>query len=191
MIGNDIIDLHITRKNSNWRRPGFLGKLFSEEEQDHILSAPDQDPLVWQMWSMKEAAYKAQQRLYHLSPRFNPLSFRCFLKREGEDQVITESGKYSSKTWKTKDLIYTEVIAPGEMPCMFSAIKFFSSQKTLKQELLQVLKKHLKDNQGSELQIKKCINRIPWILSEKKQLDIPFSITHHGAYCAYVIRKVW
>ena len=42
MIGNDIIDLAETRLRSNWKRPGFLEKVFSVEEQKIIHASIDQ-----------------------------------------------------------------------------------------------------------------------------------------------------
>ena len=33
MIGNDIVDLDLARKESNWKRKGFLDKIFSLQEQ--------------------------------------------------------------------------------------------------------------------------------------------------------------
>ena len=33
MIGNDIIDLALAKKENNWQRKGFLDKLFTPKEQ--------------------------------------------------------------------------------------------------------------------------------------------------------------
>ncbi|MGF7028986.1 hypothetical protein, partial [Sphingobacterium sp. HSC-15S19] len=41
MIGNDVIDLVQSRKDSNWRRRGFVSKLFNEHEQLLIVNSPD------------------------------------------------------------------------------------------------------------------------------------------------------
>ena len=58
MIGNDIVDLKQAAKDSSWKRPRFLDKIFTPREQQLIWSAKDQDQMVWLLWSMKEAAYK-------------------------------------------------------------------------------------------------------------------------------------
>ena len=33
MIGNDIVDLNLAERQSNWQRPGFLEKQFTIQEQ--------------------------------------------------------------------------------------------------------------------------------------------------------------
>ena len=63
MIGNDVVDLVLAQKESNWKRKGFLNKLFTTFEQDLIQKAPNQDEMVWMLWSIKESVYKAYQRI--------------------------------------------------------------------------------------------------------------------------------
>ena len=65
MIGNDVIDLKAAKKESNWRRKGFLQKLFTETEQDYILHSENPFLSVWLFWSMKEAFFKAQESSIH------------------------------------------------------------------------------------------------------------------------------
>ena len=45
MIGNDIVDLALAQKESNWKRKGFLNKIFTEKEQLLILNAKNNDYL--------------------------------------------------------------------------------------------------------------------------------------------------
>ena len=33
MIGNDVVDLELAKKESNWQRRGFLSKIFTKNEQ--------------------------------------------------------------------------------------------------------------------------------------------------------------
>ncbi|MDT0294261.1 4'-phosphopantetheinyl transferase superfamily protein [Mesonia ostreae] len=68
MIGNDVVDLHMTKQESNWQRPRFLEKIFTKGEQAKIISDKDPNFLVWLFWSMKESAYKANQRIENLAP---------------------------------------------------------------------------------------------------------------------------
>ena len=63
MIGNDIIDLELAEKESNWKRKGYLEKLFSDSEQEFIFSANNQSQMVWVLWSIKESVYKAYLRM--------------------------------------------------------------------------------------------------------------------------------
>ncbi len=63
MIGNDVVDLQQASIESNWKRKGYLSKLFTREEQDLILHAKEPSLVVWRLWSMKEAAYKIHSRI--------------------------------------------------------------------------------------------------------------------------------
>ena len=58
MIGNDIVDLGQAKKESNWRRKGYLEKIFTADEQFLISTAEDPEIMVWLLWSMKESVYK-------------------------------------------------------------------------------------------------------------------------------------
>ncbi len=63
MIGNDVIDLQLAGKESNWKRPQFLQKIFTLEEQRYLATAPNKDTAVWLLWSRKESAYKLVARM--------------------------------------------------------------------------------------------------------------------------------
>lgn len=77
MIGNDIVDLKQAAKDSNWKRPRFLDKIFTPREQQLIWSAKDQDQMVWLLWSMKEAAYKVNVQQFG-TRFFNPKRFGMY-----------------------------------------------------------------------------------------------------------------
>ncbi|MHA7057438.1 4'-phosphopantetheinyl transferase superfamily protein [Aquimarina sp. M1] len=77
MIGNDIIDLKLAAVQSNWQRKGWLNKVFTASEQQRIWYAKNPGQMVWKLWSMKEATYKAHQRCFSLSPKYNPWDFVC------------------------------------------------------------------------------------------------------------------
>ena len=49
MVGNDIVDLNEASRASNWQRPRFLDKLFSEQEQAYINSAEKAFKMVWRL----------------------------------------------------------------------------------------------------------------------------------------------
>jgi len=76
MIGNDIVDLIQASEDSNWKRPGYLEKLFTSEEQFLISSDIQPDNLVWLLWSMKESAYKISSRKSKLR-EFAPVKLIC------------------------------------------------------------------------------------------------------------------
>jgi phosphopantetheinyl transferase (holo-ACP synthase) len=84
MIGNDIVDLELAHKESNWKRNGFLDKIFTQNEQLLILNAKNPEVMVWNLWSRKEAAYKIYNRKTQIR-EYIPLQLECF------DGAIIES----------------------------------------------------------------------------------------------------
>jgi len=62
LAGNDIVDLRLAARESNWMRKGYLQKICSEKEQLLIRESEHANQLVWLFWSMKEAAYKIHSR---------------------------------------------------------------------------------------------------------------------------------
>ena len=86
MIGNDIIDLALALKESNWKRKGFLDKIFTKNEQLLILNTQNPEVMVWNLWSRKEAAYKIYNRQTGIRGYF-PLQLECF-NMEIIDEVI-------------------------------------------------------------------------------------------------------
>ena len=56
MIGNDIVDLALAEKESNWKRKGFIDKIFTPQEQSLIKTSINQEIIIWNLWSRKEAA---------------------------------------------------------------------------------------------------------------------------------------
>lgn len=78
MIGNDIVDLNQAAIDSNWHRPGYLEKIFTEEEQCMITGSDKAELFVWLFWSMKEAAYKIYSRQTN-TRSFAPRKIKCTL----------------------------------------------------------------------------------------------------------------
>lgn len=114
MIGNDIIDLQLSRIESNWKRRGFFEKLFTENERKMISSASNQEVMVWSLWSRKEAAYK----IYYRETKkrmFNPKGIECsaidFVKGQAFGTAIIEGSTYYTRTEVTDEYIYTEAVS--------------------------------------------------------------------------------
>jgi phosphopantetheinyl transferase (holo-ACP synthase) len=100
MIGNDIVDLAVARRESRWQRRGYLDKLFTAGEQLLIRQAPDPERQLWLLWTCKEAAYKAW------STEFEQ---RCFAPRRLEIQhwtTITPHNSYRTQV-RTAERTYT------------------------------------------------------------------------------------
>jgi phosphopantetheinyl transferase (holo-ACP synthase) len=118
VIGNDIIDLALAKKESNWQRKGFIEKIFTTSEQLLIFNADEPEIMVWNLWSQKEAAYKIYNRQTQIRA-YIPLKLECF------DLKIIDNCQYGkvrcfdqiyfTKTQITLDYIYTDaVINPND-----------------------------------------------------------------------------
>jgi len=97
MIGNDVVDLALAKTESNWKRKGFLQKIFTQNEQSFILNTKNPEIKVWELWSRKEAAYKIWNRKTGIR-LFNPIRFECFDETPESGKVSFENQTYFTKT---------------------------------------------------------------------------------------------
>lgn len=155
MIGNDIVDLNLARKESNWERKGFLDKIFSLHEQRLILSNSNPELMVWNLWSRKESAYKIYNRKTGIQGYF-PERLKCHYKDEISGTVSIDGFVFYTHTQITNEYIYS--IAVAEMP-IFNKIKPLESLENIKKE-----------------------NGVPYILDATSNTITPVSITHHGRF---------
>lgn len=109
MIGNDIVDLPLARKESKWRRKGYLDKVFTTHEQHLIHTAADPDCMVWLLWSMKESAYKIVVR-ENGKRCFAPIKLACQLS-DLNAKSAKGSVRYEEKEYLTKSLLTAQYIA--------------------------------------------------------------------------------
>lgn len=110
MIGNDLVDLTRAALDSNWRRPGYLQKVFTEEEQELIQKSDEPDQLIWLFWSMKEAAYKINSRQTGIRS-FNPSSIACSVLEltpfKATGTVLIAAEVYFTETRMNLDYIHS------------------------------------------------------------------------------------
>lgn len=110
MIGNDLVDRLEAAQQSNWRRQGFVEKVFSFSEQQQIIHAEDPEKLVWLFWSMKEAAYKIHSRVTG-QRTFAPALLDCKLTslnhRGAEGTVSVDRQLYYTKSSIKMQYIHT------------------------------------------------------------------------------------
>ena len=163
MIGNDIVDLTLARKESRWQRNGFLDKLFTEEEKILIYNSLYPETMVWNLWSRKEAAYKIHNRKTEIRT-FNPKKLECFdvINYDGivYGKVVCETDVYFTKTIQFDDYIHTIAV---DDKANFNHIQFLENTNN-------ICKK----------------NGIPAYFDTKKQVYKPVSISHHGKFKAIV-----
>lgn len=158
MIGNDVIDLDAARKESNWRRKGFLQKLFTPDEQECILCHHDPELMVWLLWSMKEAAYKVLNRSTGLRA-FMPHRLSCSINYTLEGRVVIGKSMFYTKSSVTGPMIETVAVTN---PYHFTLVE------EVKEKVIY------KNKQG-----------LPYILLQNLQ-EIPVSKSHHGRFSKVV-----
>ncbi|MBB2151233.1 4'-phosphopantetheinyl transferase family protein [Pedobacter gandavensis] len=108
MIGNDIVDLRQAMLESNWRRKGYLDKLFSRTEQLWIEGTSKPTQMIWLLWSMKEAAYKIHSRRKNWRA-FAPLKLIC-QTLEIKEELATGSIQCENITFFSQTILATDFI---------------------------------------------------------------------------------
>jgi len=122
VIGNDIVDLALAQQESNWQRKGFLNKIFTPKEQEFILTSPNPENMLWNLWSRKEAAYKIYNR--QTSRRvFNPIQFEC-----EADTVVIGNTIYYTQTEITSEFVYTVAVTSKNF---FDEVQHFSNRENI------------------------------------------------------------
>lgn len=155
MIGNDIVDLALAKKESNWQRNRFLDKIFTQKEQLLILNDVNPEIMVWNLWSRKEACYKIYNRETGIRGFF-PLQLECLYENAALGTVSIKQKIYFTQTKIDQDSIYT--IAAAQKEC-FIKIKNMNSP-------VGILKK----------------NGIPYLIDVDSKIEKPVSISHHGRF---------
>jgi phosphopantetheinyl transferase (holo-ACP synthase) len=155
MIGNDIVDIVQSRKESNWRRTGFIDKLFTIQEQLLIAEHSDPEIMVWRLWTMKEAAYKIYNRETTIRA-FIPKQLICNVHGRLDGIVRCNDRFYFTKTAIDDNSIYSVAV---------TNTSYFGRIKELHNTDI------VKDDHG-----------LPYIVDEISSKLFPVSVTHHGKY---------
>ncbi|TRX16728.1 4-phosphopantetheinyl transferase family protein [Flavobacterium franklandianum] len=159
MIGNDIVDLALAEKESNWKRKGFMNKIFTQNEQLLISIAENPTIMVWNLWSRKEAAYKIHNRKTQIRGYF-PLQLECFdldcINEITFGKVVIKDFVYYTKTEIKSEFIHTIAV---ENTQHFDSISILDNRKNIRKK--NGIPEYFENN----------------ILSKK-----PVSISHHGRF---------
>ena len=187
MIGNDIVDISLAALQSNWRRAGFLDKLFSTAEIDLILNEAHPELMVWKLWSMKESAYKADYRLKKIR-KFNPKQLACKLIDSRLGEVCIGASSYKTMTASNSDFIHSIALQHNFTGGFQHKIH---KQKALMdtEQLYDLLIRHVArstDCEVEELLLRKTDDAIPELYRNKNKLKTICSMSHHGNYGAYI-----
>jgi phosphopantetheinyl transferase (holo-ACP synthase) len=155
MIGNDVVDLALAQKQSNWQRKGFLDKVFTEREQILIQKSKNQTSMVWNLWSRKEAVYKIYTRETGIWGYF-PLKLECFYESPTLGTVCINERTYYTQTQLSEDKIYTIAVVKN---VDFDAIKVLDPNAKISKK-----------------------NGIPFLMDSLLNTEKPVSISHHGRF---------
>ena len=179
MIGNDVIDLAKAAKESNWRRPGYLEKVFRNHEQKMILESGNPDSMVWLLFSMKEAAYKAHARETGIRA-YMPFKLVCSDVKFGDNNISAivncEGIEYFTLSVVKKYFVHTSAAINrnilGKLKVIIKNTSIASFDDFISLEL----------KQKRNLQIIKSRTGVPDLFDVRRNTLTPVSISHHGRY---------
>ena len=184
MIGNDIVDLKQATKDSNWKRPRFLDKVFTVEEQQLITEVEEQHQQVWLLWSMKEAAYKVHVQQFG-KRFFNPKKLVCDLITLEKGSVTIDTETYFTQSTITEDYVYT--VATLEFSKTFKSECFQIKNSNYKAQSINLRQRFFEflPMETSSLKIRKNKVGVPQLVQKNTSLNLSFSLTHHGRFSGY------
>lgn len=172
MLGNDLVDLDLARLQSNWKRKGYLARVFNPAEQRTILLSQYPDFTVWLLWSMKEASYKIHNRNSGLR-RYEPLAYSCTLDVDGElggkGTVRRGTESFSCRSAVSAGMLHTVALCKGAV---------FAGLKTVFMENHQGY--HQAFGSQSGLVLTRCKNGLPMVFDPALGSAGPASVSHHG-----------
>ena len=163
MIGNDVIDLAQTRRESNWQRRGFLDKLFTTDELLQISNHINPETIIWTLWSMKEAVYKIYNRQTGIRA-FNPKKIVCKFNNTNIGTVSCNEKLYFTRTISTNKYIYTVATI---------------SKKKLS-EIIEL----------QDIPVIKDLNGLPYVADKNTKMLYPKSVSHHGDFYKIAALKI-
>ena len=186
MIGNDIVDLK--HSASNWKRPRFLNKVFTQKEHQYICDSENKHLTLWLLWSMKEAAYKVHVQQFG-ERFFNPKRLVCELRSTYNGLVVIDKHTYFTRSIITEDYVYTTARLQEtkiKVSAIFKAeMSSYSGQsELLKKALLTSLSK-TKQLPLQQLYIKKSAMGIPELYCNDSKRPLSLSLTHCGRYSSF------
>jgi phosphopantetheinyl transferase (holo-ACP synthase) len=159
MIGNDVIDILQSRKESNWQRRGFIEKIYTLDEQFLITNAADPETMVWILWSMKEAAYKVYNRQTKIR-EYIPQKLVCSIGLQNHNS-ITGSVICSGTTFYTNTILFQDHIHT-------IAVSHFDNLN----KVIEIKKEA----------ISKDKNGLPYLSNTLQNTIQDVSVSHHGQF---------
>lgn len=186
----DLVDWAQAKAESNWRRRGFLAKVFSSQEQQFILDYPDPDARVWTFWSMKESVYKLSLTQNQIR-RYAPSALECQIISCHSKGLL---GKVISggKTYLTQSVFTTEyVLTTASLTEAFEKPLLVSFENTSYLCQHQTMDNSIRAHLTQRFRLPE-----PWIQSKTSAGITSFSSlhkrvlipsTHHGHFGAFIV----
>lgn len=179
MIGNDVVDLRLAATQSNWERSGYLDKLFTRDEQRQILKAADPAKMLWLLWSMKEAAYKAENRLTGIR-NYCPSKFMTRLSASANSQYCGEV-HYQGRIFYTQSNLCDDMV--HSIACLRTG-----DIESVRQEILPYTTAYLSvfNSLNTSRQLYKNKAGMPAVIHQETGQQYMASVSHHGHYLAII-----
>ncbi len=185
MIGNDVVDIAKAKRDSNWERPRYLNKIFTKKERRYISTSENKTEIVWQLWSMKEAAYKLYTQL-HPSRFYAPNQFCCDID-DTLGKVSYNGFSCIVKTHIQNEYIVSEArLTSEEFNSAVIKIDESSNHRTLNNKVIEEVASAFSLSKN-DIEIHKDSYNIPTIHYKNDQIFI--SLSHHGNFGAYAFTK--
>lgn len=176
MLGNDVVDLDLAAKESNWQRRGYLDKLFTLPEQELITEAENPSVMVWTLWSMKEAAYKAENRMTGrrvFAPK--QLEGRILLS-QGTGQVRSANQTFSIASSRCGSRLHTTAqVTSGQALVMHTC--YLKNTARYREDFNLACADYL---------LKKNKDGLPVLIDRHTGKVYIASVSHHGRYLAVI-----
>lgn len=197
MIGNDIVDLRQARRESNWQRPRYLNKLFTEQEQEWIARAREPEVLIWLFWSSKEAAYKkwsAQQRQRVFIPKkVSVKNWQPTGEGRYRSQLFIGETTYAVHSTVTENYIHSWTM--GEDGKAVNREVIWLGEQHPSRAVRGSVARRLVNQEGWSVEdITFLANELgqPFLFHKNEPVPLSLSLSHHGGYgaFAYVAAKL-
>ncbi|RME94328.1 MAG: 4-phosphopantetheinyl transferase family protein [Bacteroidetes bacterium] len=197
MIGNDIVDLAVARRESNWQRPRYLNKLFTATEQALIRAAPEAERQVWLLWACKEAAYKAwsteTSRRVFAPKQLRVVAWQQQAVGQFTARLATPRRTYCVQACATTDYVRARTLVAPLLPD-WQATFYYPEAST--EQVRQFIRCALRNActqhfhwQGAELSIRSNTLGRPILYHQGKPTPVYLSWAHHGAWAEAMISR--
>ncbi|TXE08312.1 4-phosphopantetheinyl transferase family protein [Gelidibacter salicanalis] len=191
MIGNDIVDIELAKRNSRWQEQRYLDKLFTTEEQEFIRSGDQQFQNIWRLWTMKESVYKITSRAEG-TIRFNPTNFKCTVLDATQGKIIYKNQSIATSTIINQNFVQTTASSNPQWVSkifQFSSLDYPTQHSESVQQAIKAYAAYKKVVDTSVAVIKNRTGIPQFYIYGQLQTE-QLSLTHHGLYGAFAISVI-